>query len=944
MCQSPVWWPNGDARSDNHLKRRLSASAGTHSYHTRSTSTSITTTTTTSASSGRSVSAISTTPDIFTHRYGRSLSSITVIQLNSCGGECDYTDKRSLRFSTDNRPTVPATKTYALVKMRTHEDDEHAEQTQLLSEHQEDMNGDDERRSERGNSIDSSSTVSASLLMMDKLNEGHRVRNNGGYTDDNEHDFNGDEPDDEFSLENGQGGAPLPYKPWSLRRTLVVWGTVALIVAVFVVGIIMSMLSDRHAAAAAKGAVSSGSAFNSSIPNAAGAGNSSSSSGKNSDATLIDITFEQAWRRDFSPRHHSISWIAGPNGEDGLMLVMEQNSVGEYLRVEDVTTRRNGVSSQQTKKTILMKNPSFRYDSNTIQPEKAWPSRDLKKILVMSHYEKNWRHSFTGIYWIFDVEKQEAQPLDPHDPYSRIQLASWSPNSDAIVFTRGNNMFIRKLSEQKVTQLTTDGGKELFYGVPDWVYEEEVFTGNSVTWWSNDGKHIAFLRTNETAVPDYPVQYFLSSHSGKKPLPGQENYPDVLDIKYPKAGAPNPIVDIQFYDVEKDEVFSVDIDGEFPDDDRLIIEVVWASGGQVLVRETNRESDVLKIILVDTNERTGNVVRSEDIQQLDGGWVEPTQYTRYIPADPENGMEADGYIDTVIFENHDHLALFSPINSSEPIMLTKGDWEVVDAPSAVDVKNRLVYFVAARDKPWKRHVYSVNFDGTEIKEITKTAEDGYYAVSFSHGAGYALLDYKGPNVPWQKVISTPSNEHKYEDVIEINHDLVEMVTRYNLPVVTYYEVEIDGFSVPIMEARPANFDPKKKYPVLFHPYAGPNSQSVNQVFSIDFHTYAAATLGYIVVTVDGRGTGLVGRKARCIVRGQLGKWETHDQIAVAKMYAAQPYVDEKRIAIWGWSYGGFMTLKTLEQDAGETFSYGMAVAPVTDFSFYGMLLLVIMSK
>jgi dipeptidyl aminopeptidase len=127
---------------------------------------------------------------------------------------------------------------------------------------------------------------------------------------------------------------------------------------------------------------------------------------------------------------------------------------------------------------------------------------------------------------------------------------------------------------------------------------------------------------------------------------------------------------------------------------------------------------------------------------------------------------------------------------------------------------------------------------------------------------------------------------------------------------------------------------KKKYPVLFYLYGGPGSQTVDKTFTVDFQAYIAANLGYIVVTVDGRGTGFIGRKARTIIRGNLGYYEAYDQIATAKIWADKKYVDASRIAIWGWSYGGFMTLKTLEQDAGQTFSYGMAVAPVTDWRFY----------
>jgi dipeptidyl aminopeptidase len=642
------------------------------------------------------------------------------------------------------------------------------------------------------------------------------------------------------------------------------------------------------------------------------------------------VTLDQVQSGWWYPRHHAISWIAGANGEDGLLL--EQAQAGkDFLVVEDVRNRKEG---SMTKSTVtLIKDMGFVVNGERIQPDEVWPSPDLKTVLLMSDGKRNWRHSSTGRYWIYDVATQKGQPLDPIDPDGRVQFASWAPTSDSVVFTRGNNMFLRSLSSTVVRQITEDGGEQLFYGVPDWVYEEEVFQGNSATWTANDGQYIAFLRTNESAVPEYPVQYFFSRPSGESPVLGQEAYPEVRQIKYPKAGAPNPTVDLQFYDIARAEVFSVDISGGFADDDRLIIEVLWVGPGKVLVRETNRESDSLRLVLIDVTSRSGKVIRTQDVAALDGGWVEPTQATRFVPADPSNGRPDDGYVDTVIYGNYDHLAYFSPLDSSTPIMLTSGDWEVVNAPSAIDLRNNLVYFVATKEAPTERHVYSVKLDGSDLKAMVPT-DTAYYGVSFSKGAGYALLTDSGPGIPSQKVISTPSNSDHYEDVIEENKQLAKLTTEYELPHLVYQNVTIDNFTLQVVEQLPPHFDPSREYPVLFHLYGGPNSQTVDRRFLVDFQSYVASNLDYIVVTVDGRGTGFIGREARCIVRGNLGHYEAHDQIETAKIWAKKPYVDQKRIAIWGWSYGGFMTLKTLEQDAGQTFKYGMAVAPVTDWRFY----------
>ena len=649
-------------------------------------------------------------------------------------------------------------------------------------------------------------------------------------------------------------------------------------------------------------------------------------------AVTLDEVLGGQWRK----RSHDITWIEGANGEDGLLLEKAGGSGNGYLVVEDVRSRKPNANVYNS--TTLMKESSFKVDGTQVFPSRVWPSRDMENVLIVSDVQKNWRHSYTGKYWIFNVASQSAEPLDPSTPNGRIQLASWSPTSDAIVFTRNNNMYIRKLSSESVTQITTDGGTELFYGVPDWVYEEEVFAGNSATWWSERGDYVAFLRTNETVVPEYPIQYFISRPSGKKPAPGEENYPEVREIKYPKAGAPNPVVDLQFYDVAKSEVFAVQIENDYSDLDRLITEIVWAgSDGKVLVRETNRESDILKVVLIDVSRRSGKTVRTVDVNGIDGGWFEVSEETRYIPSDPAKSRPHSGYIDTVIHEGYDHLGYFTPLDNPNPILLTSGDWEVVKAPSAVDLSNNVVYFVATKESPTQRHVYSVKLDGSDPQSITDISKEGYYDVSFSTGAGYALLSYQGPDIPWQRVISTPSNIDKFENHIEDNKALAMFASAHELPIEIYQTVTIEGFELQVVERRPPHFDENKKYPVLFWLYGGPGSQMVDKKFTVDYQAYIASNLGYIVVTVDGRGTGFIGRKARCIIRGNIGYYESKDQIETAKIWGKKNYVDESRMGIWGWSYGGFMTLKTLEQDGGNTFQYGMAVAPVTDWRFYGKI-------
>ncbi|KUI57532.1 putative dipeptidyl-aminopeptidase B [Cytospora mali] len=783
-------------------------------------------------------------------------------------------------------------------------------------------------------SHESSSSVSTTSIVFDRINErllnhnsasANRTappashQNNAPYADQETlSDFGEDDPLKEETssdletgpfLANGAAAARTKHVDRGLKRLVLILSGVVIGAWVLALVIYISSSSYKH---------SSDFEHDPQATVARGSGKK---------LTLDDL-MSGAWRAET----HTMSWVAGPNGEDGLLL-QQRSSEQDYLTVEDVRSNNAGEtrSVEIVKSKTLMKDAVIEYAGQRYVAQNTWPSPDMNKVLVTTDNEAVFRHSFTARYWIFDVSKQSAEPLVPGEPHAIVQLASWSPTSDSIVFVRENNLYLRWVGSEEVRHITKDGGKNYFYGRPDWVYEEEVLGGNSAVWWSEDGKYLAFYRTNDTGVPEYPLQYFISKPKGGKDE-GLENYPQELNMKYPKAGATNPVVDLLFHDVDRGDNFEVDIDGGFADDDRLITTVVWA-GQSVLIKETNRISDVMRVVLVDVASRTGKTVRTVDVGKLDGGWFEISQKTRYIPADPENGRPDPGYIDTIIYDDADHLAYFTPLDNSEPVMLTKGNWEVDNAPSAVDLKNNLVYFIATKESSIQRHVYSVKLDGTQLKAFTNTSQEAYYSASFSSGAGYVLLNYQGPNVPWQKVISTPSNPEKYERVVETNKALADRAKKYELPIKIYGTINVDGVDLNYVERRPAHFNPKKKYPVLFYQYSGPGSQEVKKLFKVDFQSVMTHH-GYIVVTVDGRGTGFIGRKNRALVRGNLGHWESHDQIAAAKHWASLSYVDASRLAIWGWSYGGYMTLKTLEQDAGETFSYGMAVAPVTDWRFY----------
>lgn len=639
---------------------------------------------------------------------------------------------------------------------------------------------------------------------------------------------------------------------------------------------------------------------------------------------LHELSLEEQRHGLYRAQTAGVQWIA-PVGDSQGDIMIDNGTAYSVARWES----RNDTTFIAAKE---IKDPQGRRR----HVEELWLNQDRSKALVQTDRVKNWRHSSFGLFWILDVGSGAVEPVYTDKPAQLLSLAEWSPRGDRIAFVAENNMYLRYVGgddDGKVEQVTTDGGDDVFYGRPDWVYEEEVFSGAKALWWSQTGEYLAFLRTNDSEVPEFPIPYFVQAPATAHGAPA-DAYPELRRIKYPKPGFSNPVVEMQFLEVSSGDHYTVAVE-ENPARDNLITEVVWTDGSQVLVRLTTRESDKLMVSVVDAKERSGKIVRTLDAG-ADGGWFEVTQDTKFVPAG--NGRDEAGYIDTVVVDGYNHLAYFSPVDAAEPkVVLTRGEWEVDDAPAAVDLDRNIVYFTATKTSPVERHLFAVNLlDGSDLRNVTDVSQDGYYSASFSVDARYALLSYRGPDVPWQGVVDLSVEDPlSAMEVIEDNKALRDRLANYSLPSTTYSQVEVaDGVLANAVEIRPPNFDPNRKYPVVFFVYGGPISQTVTKEFKYDFQKVFSAVADAVVVTVDGRGTGFMGRQFRAVVRDNLGHYEVLDQISGAKIWAERSYVDASRIAIWGWSYGGYMTLRTLEADAGNTFSYGVAVAPVTDWRFY----------
>ncbi|CCH46400.1 hypothetical protein BN7_5993 [Wickerhamomyces ciferrii] len=613
------------------------------------------------------------------------------------------------------------------------------------------------------------------------------------------------------------------------------------------------------------------------------------------------LGFDEIRNSSFSANFKPIQWISEP---DSLT-----NDKGTFVTFDNDLYLIKSVYDKEYE-NLLYNGSKITVKNEEYEIERLVASPNLKYALISTNHSQNWRHSSFAFYWILNVETQEISKL--HE--DKISIAKWSPISDKVAFVLENNIYVYDLSTQNTNQSTFDGDAQVFNGKPDWVYEEEVLEGDSALWWSPNGEFISFLRANDTLVSEFQIPYFVQGDA-------KDVYPEVRSLKYPKPGYNNPDVSVGVINVNKQTTELIGYKYG------IFTEILWVGNDQLLIKATNRESDFLKVVLVNAQDLSFEIVRDE----VTDSWFEITHDTLFIPKStgPDAIREDDGYLDTISVNGFNHLAYFSPPNNSTPKILTQGDWEVVSAPSAFNYEKNLIYYISTKKSSIERHLYSLNLITGETEQLTKG--EGWFSASFSSGARFVSLSYRGPNIPYQKLVDLETGEDEF---LEDNDKLSRLLDTYDLPIRTYGEVDIGTAIVNYVERLPPHFDENKKYPVLFFVYGGPNSQLVTKTFGFQFPDVVASQLNAIVVTVDGRGTGFKGRQFRSIVRDKLGHHEVIDQILAAKIWARKSYVDESRFAIFGWSYGGYMTLKTLELDAGNTFQYGMSVAPVTDWRFY----------
>ena len=538
-------------------------------------------------------------------------------------------------------------------------------------------------------------------------------------------------------------------------------------------------------------------------------------------------------------------------------------------------------------------------------------SADETKILLTTDIQPKYRHSYTAQYYVWNSVTKELTALSEKGAQ---QLATFSPDGDRVAFVRDNNIFIKNLRFGSESQATADGEKgKIINGVPDWVYEEE-FGFSKAFWWSPDSKFLAYLRFDESEVAEYSITMF----AGAAPeLVDNKLYPKIEPIKYPKAGEKNSDVKAMVHDIASRANITVNLEGE---KDFYIPRLDWApTGNDLVVMRLNRRQNVLDILYA--NPYTGD--------------------TRPLISEKNNRYISDSFFDGFAFLDDGKFVVNSERNGWSHLYLydrqgfelgqiTKGDFDVTDF-YGYDAAKKVFYYQAAAESPLRREVYSISSDGKKTDKISTLA--GTNSVAFSKNYKYYINYYSNSTTP-ELITLHENNKGTQIMVLQDNTMLKNTVIAFNVPQKEFFTFKtFDGIELNGYMIKPAGFDASKKYPVVMTQYSGSESQEVTDSWqNVGWEEYLAQE-GFVVACVDPRGTAARGEDFRKATYMQLGKYESDDQVETAKYLGTLPFVDKNNIAIWGWSYGGFVVCMSMAK-GGEIFKAGISVAPVTDWRFY----------
>ncbi|OFP34455.1 peptidase S9 [Prevotella sp. HMSC069G02] len=613
------------------------------------------------------------------------------------------------------------------------------------------------------------------------------------------------------------------------------------------------------------------------------------------------ITLKDVTGKTFTPKYITgVDPIKGTDryasiSNDGRQIIEYAFKTGNQTRVLFDIANTHGESIKQL-------------DGYTLSP-------DGKRMLIQTNTHKIYRRSFTADYYIYTIQSRKLEKLSTGGPQ---QIPTWSPDGNQIAFVRDNNIFLVKLLyDNAESQITKDGKfNEIINGVPDWVYEEEFSTNRSLCF-TADSRMLCWIKYDERKVKEYSLQLFMGSHPTMK---ANEVYPGTYTYKYPKAGEDNSIVSVWSYEIQthKTNRLQVPLEG-----DGYIPRIKSTNdANRIIVFTMNRHQDVLNLYAVNPRttlsqllikEQGDKYVKEEAMEGIAIG-----QNSILLPSD------RDGYM---------HLYLYN-MNGSLIRKIGDGNYDITSI-YGYDETTGDVYYQAAGINPHDRQVFVSHKTG-KTERLTDT--NGWNKAIFSGDYKYFLNTWSNYNTPY--VFTIRDNKGKVLSTPVDNKELKEKVKTYSFngretfSFTTSEGVKLDGWMV-----KPKDFDTNKKYPVILFQYSGPGSQQVIDAWNAGSmgnggaFDYYLAQQGFIVVCVDGRGTGGRGAAFEKCTYLRIGELESRDQIETALWLGKQSYIDKERIGIWGWSFGGFNTLMSMSEGR-PVFKAGVAVAPPTNWRYY----------
>ena len=620
-----------------------------------------------------------------------------------------------------------------------------------------------------------------------------------------------------------------------------------------------------------------------------------------------------------SPEFYGESFQGGRWAETGarLLYVEGDASGASSLRELDLTT--------DTRRTILDGSQLVKPDAEgLIEIEDYATSMDGAKTLLFTDSERVWRLNTKGYYYVLDNESGTVTPVADRSEGFQM-FAKFDPAAEHVAFVRDRNLFVVDLAtgtERALTDNGSEGG--VINGTFDWVYEEEFGLRDGFRW-SPDGRYIAFFQLDESGTRDFEMLDFTTL------------YPESTRFRYPKAGETNAEIQIGVVEVATGETTFFDTDTWFEggDETEYIAGMGWTPAledgtADVWMLRLNRDQNHVDLLYGDPASGDVDTILTEENDsyiEVETGFSDVATGTITYLGDGDHFVwrsDRDGYGHLYLYENDGDFVR----------QVTTGAWDVTDF-HGVDEAAGMAYVTTTAESPMERHLYRVPLAGGAPVKLTTGA--GWHSVDLSRDFAYMVDTYSTATTPPMTTLYRTTGEEL--TVLVDNAALIDRLAAYDLPAPEFMTVPAaDGTPLNAYLVTPRDFDPTRAYPLLIHTYGGPGSQEVYDRWAGQerlWHQYLAETYGVLVAGVDNRGTGGRGKAFKTLTQNRLGILEAEDQIAAAQWFGAQDYVDADRMGIWGWSYGGYLSLLAMTYGEGpETFRLGIAVAPVTSWRQY----------